>query len=223
MRDLLNANTKIGCGSFNQDSRGRWYINCPVEIESACYASNSRVGIDLGLNDLAVLSTGKNIKTPRHYRKNETRLAIAQRANKKKQVRNLHAKIKNQRKDFLHKESTKITNDHGLIFVGNVSPRKLARTKFAKSVYDASWFGFKQMLRYKALMHGGALLEVSEAYTSQTCSYCGIIPQRRPKGISGLGIRVFNCSCGASLDRDVNAARNILRIGTDTLVGGAFK
>jgi|SRR5882672_3175279 len=222
LRDLLTSEVKILSGSFNQDSKGHWYINCPIEVETSIYTSNSKVGIDLGLNDMATLSDGNKIRAPRFYRRAQLRLGNVQRANKKKQVRNLHAKVKNQRKDFLHKESTKITKEHGLIFVGNVSSSKLAKTKFAKSVLDASWFGFKQMLSYKSLRNGGSLLEVSEAYTSQTCSHCGIIPQGRPKGIAGLGIRVFTCSCGASFDRDVNAARNILRIGLDTLVAGAL-
>jgi IS605 OrfB family transposase len=223
LRNLLNVNTKIRCGSFNQDSKGHWYINCPINVKPTYCAINSKVGIDLGLIDLAVLSTGNRIRAPRFYRRNKTRLALAQKARKKKQVRNLHNKIKNQRKDFLHKESTKITKEHGLIFVGDVSSKKLAKTRMAKSVYDASWFGFKRMLTYKALMHGGSAIEVSEAYTSQTCSCCGIRPSGRPKGIAGLGIRVFSCSCGYSDNRDTNAARNILRIGTDTLVGGALK
>lgn len=220
LRELLTPNTKILSGSFNQDSKGHWYINCPIEVETSISTRNSRVGIDLGLNDLATLSTGYKVKAPRFYRKTQIRLGDAQRAHKKKQARNLHAKIKNQRKDFLHKETTKIVKEHGLIFVGDISSKKLAKTKFAKSVHDAGWFGFKQMIRYKSLRNGGALFEVSEAYTSQTCSCCGIKPQGRPKGIAGLGIRVFSCECGLSLDRDVNAARNILRIGTDTLAGG---
>ncbi len=223
LRALLNSDTKILCGSFNQDARGRWYINCSINIDQSSFVSNSKVGIDLGLNNLAVLSTGKKIKAPQYFRKNEIKLAIAQKAHKQKQVKTIHAKIANQRKDFLHKESNKITKEYGLIIIGNVSSKKLAQTKLAKSVFDASWYHFKHMLRYKALMHGGALLEVNEAYTSQTCSHCGKLPDGRPKGIAGLGIRVFSCSCGVSLDRDVNAARNILRIGTDTLAEGAFK
>jgi IS605 OrfB family transposase len=219
-RGLLTSETKILSGSFSQDSKGHWYINCPIEVETAVLTNNLKVGIDLGLNDLATLSTGYKIRAPKFYRKIQLRLGSAQRARKKKQVTNLHTKVKNQRKDFLHKETTKIVKEHGLIFVGNVSPSKLARTKFAKSIYDVSWSGFRGMLHYKSLRNGGASIEINEAYTSQTCSHCGIIPYGRPKGIAGLGIRVFSCSCGISLDRDVNAARNILRIGTDTLAGG---
>jgi transposase len=92
----------------------------------------------------------------------------------------------------------------------------------AKSVLDASWAGFKHMLAYKAITRGGMCLEVNEAYTSQVCSECGCMPASRPKGIADLGIRGWSCNdCGAIHSRDVNAARNILRVGLDALAGGA--
>src|SRR3546814_9572428 len=83
---------------------------------------------------------------------------------------------------------------------------KLARTRLAKSVLGAGWSGFKRMLSYKALMHGGRYLEVSERMSTQTCSECGTLPPSRPKGIAGLGIREWECSdCGAVHDRDVRS------------------
>ena len=180
------------------------------------------VGIDLGLKDLATLSTGEKIAMPRHARQAEAKLAIAQRARKKRLVRARHAKVKNQRKDHLHKASTKIAKSFGLIAVGNVSPSKLARTRMAKSVLDAGWSVFRTMLSYKAMRHGGRYLEVDEAYTTQVCSACGSLPPSRPKGIAHLGIREWSCSdCGSVHDRDVNAARNILRAGRGTPAEGA--
>jgi putative transposase len=222
LRDM-QAGLKIGAGSFNQDSRGRWYINCPIEIECADRAPVTHVGIDLGLKNLATLSTGDKIEIRQFYRKSEGRLATAQLARKTpKRVRNIHAKVANRRKDFLHKESAKLAKKFGLIVVGDVSPSKLAKTRMAKSVLDAGWADFKRMLSYKALMHGGSTLEVSEAYTSQVCSECGRLPPSRPKGIADLGIREWTCDdCGSVHDRDVNAARNILAIGLDSLAGGA--
>jgi putative transposase len=223
LRDELKPGVKIGAGSFNQDARGRWYLNVPVEVECATSAPLSYVGIDLGLKDLAALSTGEKVEAPRLYRASETKLATAQRARKTpKRIRNIHAKIANRRKDFLHKASAKIAKEHGLIIIGDVSPKKIAQSRFAKSVLDASWADLKQMLTYKAIRHGGSTLEVSERYTSQTCSECGALPPSRPKGIAGLHKRTFACDdCGAVHDRDVNAARNILRVGLDTLRGGA--
>jgi putative transposase len=219
----LPAGAKIGAGSFSQDARGRWYINCPVEVAEAMQAPLTYVGIDLGLKDLATLSTGEKIEAPQFYRRSEAKLTTVQRARKKpKRVRTICAKVANRRKDFLHKASTTLAKEYGLIVVGNVSPLKLAKTQMAKSILDAGWANFKRMLSYKSITNGGSTLEVSEAFSSQVCSECGCLPASRPKGIADIGIREWCCDdCGTIHDRDVNAARNILRVGLDTLVEGA--
>jgi putative transposase len=223
MRNELTPGIKIGVGSFNQDARGRWYLNVTVKIATADRAPLSYVGIDLGLKTLASLSTGGKIEAPRLYRASELKLATVQRARKTpKRVRTIHAKIANRRKDFLHKASANIAKQFGLIIVGDVSPKRIAKTKFAKSSLDAGWTGFKNMLSYKAIRHGGAMIEADERYTTQSCSVCGALPQSRPKGIAGLRIREWACDdCGTVHDRDVNAARNILRVGLHALVEGA--
>lgn len=213
---------KIGSGSFNQDAKGHWYINIPVIVHAANEAEKPSAGIDLGLKDLATLSDGGKIETPRFYRKSEAALAVSQRAKKSKRTKNIHAKIANRRKDFMHKASTKLAKEYGLIVVGDVSPSKLARTTMAKSVLDAGWADLKRCLSYKTHLRGGRMIEVSERMTTQTCSACGSLPEGRPKGIAGLGIREWECGdCGATHDRDVNAACNILRLGLETLVEGA--
>lgn len=221
LRDFLIAGMKFPVGSFNQDAKGHWYINLSIEVKCAEKSIAPSVGIDLGLKDLACLSDGRKVDMPSFYRKSESSLGMAQRARKARRVKAIHAKIANRRKDFLHKESLKIAQNCGLIFVGDVSPKKIAQTKMAKSARDAGWYSFKIMISYKALMHGGKMIEVNERCTTQTCSSCGSLPQSRPKGIAGLGIREWTCDdCGAVHDRDVNAARNILRIGLDTLAEG---
>ncbi|MFP3700068.1 transposase, partial [Burkholderia sp. SIMBA_013] len=98
---------------------------------------------------------------------------------------------------------------------GNVSAAKLARTRMAKSVYDASWSSFRNKLRYKAIAHGATFEEVDESGSTQSCSACGSKDSTtRPKGIAGLRIREWACSdCGVEHDRDINAALNILRCG----------
>lgn len=218
----LPEGAMIGAGSFNQDARGHWYLNIPVEVEAASVASIDKVGIDLGFASLGTLSDGEKIEAPQFYRKSEMALASAQRARKKKRTRRIHAKACNRRKDFLHKESAKVAKRYGLIVVGDVSPSKIARSRFAKSVHDAGWADLKQMLAYKAIRHGGSMLEVCERHTSQSCSECSSLPASRPRGIAGLRKRVFRCDdCGAVLDRDVNAARNILARGQASLGGGA--
>lgn len=219
----LIAGMKFGAGSFNRDNRGRWYINLPVEIECNADAPEEKTGIDLGLKYLATLSDGSKIEMPCFYRASEQAIGMAQRARKTKRARAIHAKVKNRRKDFLHKASAALAKEYGLIVVGDVSPSKLAQTKMAKSVLDAGWSDFKRMISYKAMMHGGRMIEVSERMTTQTCSACGCLPPSRPIGIAGLGIREWSCDeCGAVHDRDVNAAKNILRLGLETLVEGAL-
>jgi IS605 OrfB family transposase len=217
----LHDGQKFQSGSFNQDAKGNWFINLPIEVKNLESAPSNAVGIDLGLKELATLSNGSTVEAKQFYRKSEEKLAVAQRAKKKKQVKNIHTKIKNQRKDFIHKATTAIASANSLIVVGDVNSRNLAKTNMAKSVLDAGWYDFKQKLRYKSIRNGGQYVEVSERWTTQTCSECGVIAQEAPKGMSGLGIRAWICGCGASHNRDVNSAKNILRIGLDTLAEGA--
>jgi putative transposase len=221
-RDDIPVDATLCSSSFNRDARGRWHINVLINVETSDRTVNSCVGIDLGIKELATLSNGEKIEMPSFFRGSEVVLAAAQRAKKSKRARAIHAKIANRRKDYLHKASTKITKEFGLIVIGDVSPSQLSRTIMAKSVLDAGWSDFKRMLSYKSIRNGGSTLEVSERFTSQTCSSCGSLPPSRPKGIAGLRNRTWQCDdCGTVHDRDVNAARNILAIGLDSLAGGA--
>ena len=157
----------------------------------------------------------------RWYRALEPKLASAQRARNKKRVRNIHAKIKNQRKDAMHKLSTALVKENTAIFVGDVASSKLVKTKMAKSTLDAGWSMLKTMLEYKSHRAGVVFELVNEAYSTQTCSCCGSIPASSPKGRAGLRIREWTCSdCGAVHDRDMNAARNILARGLARLAEG---
>ena len=160
----LPEKARIGAGSFCEDSRGRWYINVPVEVEQATQAINARVGVDLGTKTMATTSDGAKIDMPAFYRASEAKLATLQRARKSKRVKAIHAKIRNRRKDFPHKETTKLVRQYGFIAVGNVSPSKLARTNMAKSVLDAGWSDFRTMLTWKSRLRGGGMcLEVLRA------------------------------------------------------------
>jgi len=227
-RALPEGKIKDGT-NFSQDSRGNWFLNIVIDV--AVVPPDARqpingVGIDLGLKDFATLSTGEKVDAQRIYRDAEKPLAVAQRANKKKRVTAIHAKIANQRKDFHHKLSNRIVREFDYIAVGNVNAAGLAKTNMAKSVLDAGWSSFRSQLAYKAIKHGAWYEEVNERFTSQVCSDCGALPDSRPKGIAGLGIRNWTCSeCGCVHDRDVNAAKNILnklssRVGHDTPVEG---
>jgi len=218
----LPAGAKISAGSFNQDARGNWYINVPVQVPMADKPAGTKaIGIDLGLKDLAVTSDGEKVEAQRFYRDLEPALAVAQRAGKTKRVKAIHAKVANRRKDHLHKLSTRLVQENAAIFVGDVNSAALAKTTMAKSVLDAGWSMFRQQLAYKAIRQRVLLQEVNESWTTQTCSTCGALPPERPKGIAGLGIREWTCSaCGSVHDRDVNAARNILAAGLGRLAGG---
>ena len=206
--------------SLTEDARGRWYFNVVVSYTAIASLGKGSVGIDLGCKAAASDSNGDGI-VGRDYRALEEALGKAQRARKKKRVRAIHAKIKNRRKDRQHKYTRKLVRENAAIFVGNVSSGKLVKTKLAKSVLDAGWYQLKTMLEYKCAHAGIVFEEVDESYSTQTCSSCGCLPRSRPKGIAGLGIREWTCSeCGAELDRDTNAAKNILAAGHRRLAVG---
>ena len=215
--------------NFSQDSRWNWFLNSVIDVAVTPVDARQPVrgvGIDLGLKDFATLSTGEKIEVQRIYRGAEKALAVAQRAHKKRRVKAIHAKTVNRRNDFHHKLSDRIVREFDYIAVGNVNAAGLAQTNLAKSVLDAGWTSFRNKLAYKAVKHGAWFEEVSERLTSQVCSDCGALPDSRPKGIADLGIRNWICSdCGCEHDRDVNAAKNILKkfsfpVGHDRLAVG---
>lgn len=217
------ADYAFRAGSFVQDARGRWYFSVAVEYQAKLTQSKSSIGIDLGLEAIATDSEGEQLQARRHYCTLQQKLCIAQRAGNKTQIKTIHARIKNRRKDDTHKYTTHLTEKHGAIFVGNVSSKVLIKTKMAKSVLDAGWGMLKTQLKYKAIARSVVFEEVNEAYSTQTCSCCGAIPQSSPKGRAGLGIRHWICSeCGAEHHRDINAAKNILAAGGHSRLNGGI-
>ena len=204
-----------------QDSRNRWYAcltvkDCPKQL-----CGTGSLGIDLGLKDGATTSKGGKL-TIKQILKYAKELAIAQRADKKKRVQAIHAKIKNTRQDLIHKFTTQLVKDNALIVVGDIKTTQFnnKKGKLAKSVCDAGWFELKQQLTYKCKNAGCRCEIVNEKYTTQTCSCCGDMSSI-PKGRAGLGIREWTCAkCGTWHDRDINAGRNILAVGLDRLVEG---
>lgn len=174
--------------------------------------SRKIIGIDLGLKDFLTRSDGIKISAQKIYRKAEEKLAIAQKANKKNRVRAIHAKTGNQRKDFHHKETTKLVKECSAIFIGNVNASGLAKTNMAKSVLDAGWSSFRTIMLYKCDRAGVWFLETNESYSTQTCNYCHA--RTGPKGLAGLSVRSWTCSaCHKVHDRDTNSGINIKRDG----------
>jgi transposase len=210
----------INTGSFSQDARGRWYINLHCEVQDCTEPSGqAEIGIDLGLSTQIACSDGVIYRRDNLTRTYEARLALAQRAGKRKQVKALHAKIANTRADWTHKVTTAITRRAKLIVVGDVSSSQLAQTPFAKATYDAAWGTARQQLHYKAIRLAGVCVPGRELFSSVTCSAC--LQRTGPSGLRQLGVREWTCSaCGVSHERDINAAQNILRTGRGTPLKG---
>jgi putative transposase len=205
-----------------KDASGRYFASFVVRVdESPLPPSNSEVGIDLGLSTFAVLSNGETIASPRFLRQAERKLRTAQKALSRKEkgsanrakarvkVARAHAKVADTRRDWAHKQSTRIIGDNQAVFVEDLCVKGLARTRLAKSVHDAGWSMFIRMLEEKASRYGRTFGKVDRWFPStRMCSACGAIGERKP-----LHVRFWTCVRGVTHDRDVNAAKNILAAG----------
>jgi putative transposase len=197
---------------------GGWTVSFVIEVEMARIRTSRRgVGLDLGIARFAALSDGGFIPSLNAARRAQARMRRAQRALSRKKrssrgrlkmrrvVARAHAAIVRQRRDYLHQASARLMRDYDVIVVESLNVKSLARGMLAKAIHDASWATFISMLRYKAERAGARLVEVDPRNTTQDCSGCGM---KVPKG---LGDRQHKCPrCGLSIDRDLNAARNIL-------------
>ena len=189
-----------------------------VAVEAAAPRQSRRaVGVDLGISTFAALSDGGFIPSLKAARKAERQLRVAQRALARKQpgsagrrkaresVARCHATVARLRREHLHQASARLVRDYDAIAVERLNVKGLAGSALAKDVHDASWAKFISMLRYKAEKAGARLIEVDPYNTSQDCSGCGM---KVPKGLAD---RRHDCPrCRLSIDRDLNAARNIL-------------
>lgn len=205
-----------------RDSAGRYFASFVVETDGGeeLPSSGSAVGIDLGLGHFAVLSDGTKIASPRFLRRAEKRLKKAQRnlsrkakgsSNRDKarlKVARAHARVADARREFHHRLSTTLIRENQAVAVEDLAVKGLARTRLAKSVYDAGWSAFVRMLKYKAARYGRTLVKIGRFEpTSQVCSVCGV-----NDGPKQLGVRRWTCgACGVDHDRDVNAAVNIAK------------
>jgi len=202
---------------ITRHSDGKWFVTLRLELPDPKVPPKEglAVGVDLGLESFAVLSTGERMENPRFLRKTEAQLREAQRRyslnqSKRwlKRLRTLHAKVARQRKDFLHKLSRLLVERFATIVVEDLNVKGLSRRGnrgLRKSVYDASWGAFLQMLTYKAASAGGRLVKANPRGSSQQCAYC---LQAAPKSLSE---RWHLCPhCGFSCHRDLNSALVIL-------------
>ena len=211
-------------------------ILCEEEIEEFA-KSNKNIGIDLGIKEFATMSDYtkvENLKLAKEYekklkreqRKLSRRCRLAKNSNKKlsdsknyqkqkKVVAKIHNKIRNKRKDFINKLSTKIINNHDIICIEDLNIKGMLKNhKLAKSISDVSWSEFVRQLEYKANWYGRKIVKVPIFYpSSKTCSCCGNI-----KETLKLSERIYHCECcGLEIDRDYNASINILRKGLEIL------
>jgi putative transposase len=211
-RKLLEG-ARWKCGCFAQDSVGDWWLCVPVAVEaSQQVAPKKEVGIDLGLAHIATTSDGEKLFSRHFYRNIEKKIAAAQRRGHKRQAKRLHRTAARRRKEALHRFSTKIVKEYQNIVIGDVSSRKLVKTRMAKSVLDAGWGILKTQLRYKGQQAGRCVSIVDERNTTRTCNDCKALTG--PAGIDMLDVRTWVCSaCGVTHDRDVNSARNMLSAG----------
>lgn len=200
---------------------GRWYVTFAVDVPDPIPLdpAGETVGVDLGLKDFAVLSTGEHIANPKYLSKRERSLARYQRrmarcrrgsANRtkaKQRVARAYAKVRAARRDFLHQTSTDLVRQYGRIGIEDLAVANMVRNRsLAKSISDAGWGEFRSMLQYKAQRLGRQVVVVDRWYpSSKTCSACGHL-----LAALSLGTRHWQCpSCGTRHDRDVNAAKNI--------------
>lgn len=217
-----------------RNGSGKYFISllCETDIQEMS-KTNSSVGIDLGIKDMAILSTGEKIENLKFRKQLENKLKIEQRKLSKRflvakkenrelsesknyqkqriKVAKIHEKIMNMRIDFLNKLSTYIIKNHDIICIEDLNTKELLHNnKLSKSIADVSWGNFVNKLEYKAKWYGKEIIKIDRLYpSSQICSVCG---QR--DGKKTLDVREWTCTiCHAHHDRDINASKNILTEG----------
>lgn len=197
---------------------GDWYVSFAVDVAPVVLPlSDNSVGIDLGLENFAITSDGEFFPNPKHLRKAEPNIKRLQRivskrkkgSTRRRKAVNLlakaHRKVANQRLDSAHKTARILVDRYGLLAVEDLQIQNMVKNHhLAKSINDAGWNLFVNILTSKAEEAGRQIVKVDPRYTSQACSECGQIVKK------DLSERWHSCDCGCSLHRDINAARNIL-------------
>lgn len=198
----------------------RWFISFKIEVELlATPKIVDVVGVDLGVNHLATLSTGEVFDGAKSYKKYEKKLSRLQYLHRRKvkgssnwkkahtEIARLHRKIANIRKDTLHKITTYIAKNHSLIGIEDLNVSgMMANHKLAKAIADMGFWQFRRQLEYKCPLYGSKLIVVDRFYpSSKTCSNCNVV-----KESLSLSERIYQCGeCSFSCDRDLNASMNL--------------
>ncbi|MFI5998239.1 RNA-guided endonuclease InsQ/TnpB family protein [Streptomyces sp. NPDC051362] len=229
----LPAGVSPSTVTVSQDSAGRWFVSmlCDDPSVQPLLATDTAVGIDVGLNHLLTLSTGEKITNPRHERRDRAALARAQRrlakkasggganrAKARRRVAKIHARITDRRRDTLHKLTTRLVRENQTLVIEDLTVRNMVKNRnLARAISDAGWADFRSLLEYKARWYGREVIAVDRWFpSSKMCSHCGAFKERMP-----LHVRTWTCDCGATHDRDVNAAKNLLAAGLAVTACGA--
>jgi putative transposase len=213
---------KIKTCTIKKDLLGHWYATLITEIEDVPKVETKvAIGVDVGLKNIVTLSTGETIKYPRYYVQAQQKLAVAQRnlsrkkkgsANRRKakaKVAKINNDVQNHRYEFLHQVSKMLVDSADLIVFENLNIQGMLKNHhLAKHIQDHAWGKLIQFTKSKAAKAGKVVELVNARYTSQKCSTCGIMVPKT------LVERVHSCpNCGLKMDRDINAALNILTLG----------
>ncbi|MFD5660148.1 RNA-guided endonuclease InsQ/TnpB family protein [Streptomyces hirsutus] len=218
--------------TVSQDAAGRWFVSllCEDSTVRPLPVTDTAVGIDVGLDHLLTLSTGEKVTNPRHERRDRACLARAQwelsrkakgsanREKARRKVARIHARIADRRRDVLHKLTTRLVRENQTLVIEDLAVRNMVRNRnLARAISDAAWSEFRSMLEYKAAWYGRDVVAVDRFFpSSRLCSHCGAMQDRLP-----LQVRTWTCDCGATHDRDVNAAQNLLAVGLTVSACGA--
>ena len=229
----LPAGVQPSSASVSLDASQRWHVSLLCEDRTIKHLSKLKtaVGIDLGINALATLSTGEKIPNLQHDAREMKRKRRLSRAMARKQkgsknrnkarikLARLHAKVADRRRDQMHKLSTRLVRENQVIVVEDLNVAGMVRNHcLARVISDAAWRMLLTFLAYKCAWYGRELVKVDRFYpSSKTCSACGHVVEHLP-----LDVRKWTCPCcNAEHDRDENAARNILAAGLAVSVSGS--
>lgn len=217
---------RILSATISYSHSGKYFVSlCCTDVEIVHLPSTGlAVGIDMGIKTLAITSDGMTYSNHKYLEKSKEHLAKLQRQLSRKtkgshrqekarlKVARLYEKIANQRNDMLHKLTTELMRNYDIICIEDLEPQNMVKNnKLARAIYDASWGELHRQLTYKSLWYGRKVIAIDRFYpSSQICSNCGY----QWTGTKNLAVRKWTCPhCGATHDRDVNAAINILNEG----------
>lgn len=228
IRDKHIPQGRILNATVSREPSGKYYVSlCCTDIEIYLFdKTNTSIGLDLGIKDFCTFSNGKSVENHKYLEKSLNKIAKLQKelsrktigsSNRNKarvKVAKLQEKIKNQRKDFLHKLSTRLIKENDVICIESLQIKDMIKdnkSNYRRSIVNVSWYEFTRQLEYKANWYGREIIKVDKYFaSSQLCNVCNY----KNISIKDLSIRKWKCpQCGTNNHRDINAAINILNEG----------